>query len=287
MVTFRFAIDPLDYASNPTPRSSRRTSSPLATRDRYTHRHTIRHTFNHARNPSSPSSLVHVKASVETGRHAKSQQSADKLGETLAEIGIESSHPPGYVKADSDHILTVDEGGDPSTLALDVGAIPSREFEDVGLPPDGLWDHYAAYGQRFCYDHGEYEYLLGTRDRWMRLSDFDTPKAEIQLEVLLQGHRDRPGSFDPHARQCQAECRGNLFSHVHTVAEKREQDGVTLYWIKWKTCWTPESGIDDKDWLPASMEVNRNPHCRRSPRQKDDLKKKEYHKKVMLVKNVD
>jgi hypothetical protein len=93
--------------------------------------------------------------------------------------------------------------------------------------------------------------------------------------------------FDPHARQCQAECRGNLLSHVHTVVDKREQDGVTLYWIKWKTYWTPASGTDDKNWLPASLEVNQNPHRRRSSRQKDDLKEKDYHEKGMLVKNVD
>merc|ERR1711939_713809 len=50
---------------------------------------------------------------------------------------------------------------------------------------------------------------------------------------------------------------------------------------------SPETAIDDKNWLPASLEVNSNPHRRRSPRQKDDLKEKEYHERVMLVKNVD
>ncbi len=221
------------------------------------------------------------------GNPRQSQQSANALEEILAESGIESPHHTGYLEADSDHMLTVHEGGNPDTLALNAGEMPSLDSEDVGLPPDGLWDNDAAYGQRFCYDHGQYEYLLGTRDRWMRLSDFDLPSIETKLEGLLKRQQDRPLTFDPHVRQCQAECRGNLFSHVHTVAEKRDQDGVTLYWIKWKTCWTPETAIDDKNWLPASLEVNSNPHRRRSPRQKDDLKEKEYHERVMLVKNVD
>jgi len=60
--------------------------------------------------------------------------------------------------------------------------------EDIGVPADELWDH-EAYDYRFCSDHGESEYLLGTADRWMYLSDFDIPDAEATLEAMLQSTR--------------------------------------------------------------------------------------------------
>ena len=28
-------------------------------------------------------------------------------------------------------------------------------LEDVGLPPDEIWDHDAAYDRRFCFNYGE------------------------------------------------------------------------------------------------------------------------------------
>ncbi|KAK5312645.1 hypothetical protein LTR93_011247, partial [Exophiala xenobiotica] len=118
--------------------------------------------------------------------------SANALEEIMAESGMESPSHTDYFGADSAHMLTVHGGGNPDTFALNAGEMPSLNSEDVGLPPDGLWDDDAAYGQRFCYDHGEYEYLWGTRDRWMRLSDFDLTNIEIQLEGLLNSQQDRP-----------------------------------------------------------------------------------------------
>ena len=43
--------------------------------------------------------------------------------------------------------------------------------EVIGLPLDGHWDHDAAYDHRYCFQHGEDEYLLGTPASWMSPTD--------------------------------------------------------------------------------------------------------------------
>ncbi|KIW18211.1 hypothetical protein PV08_02499 [Exophiala spinifera] len=136
----------------------------------------------------------------------------------------------------------------------------------VGLSPDKVWDHNVAYDRRFCYNHGETEYLLGTADRWMSPRDFDIRDAEGALEAMLQKHKDNPSEFQPHSRRCQAECWGILFSHVHSVLDKRGDGDRHLFLVRWKACWTPESYIIDQDWIAASLEANKNPNCRRRPR---------------------
>jgi hypothetical protein len=158
----------------------------------------------------------------------------------------------------------------------------------MGLPRDGVWDHDAAYDRRFCFDHGETEYLLGTADWWMPPSDLDIPDAEATLEAMLQNHKDDPSEFELHSRRCQAECWGTLYSHVHSVLDKREDRDRVLYLVRWKACWTLESHVIDQDWIPASLEVNKNPNCRRSIRLEssvDDRKKK--YEKMMVVVNLE
>lgn len=159
---------------------------------------------------------------------------------------------------------------------------------DAGVPPDGLWDHDAAYNQRYCFDHGETEYLLGTADRWMSPGDFRIPDAQTILEILLQRHDCNPAEFDPYLRRCHAECWGNLYDHVHSVINRREQDGGSWYLVKWKACWTPESNIDDRAWIAASLKANRNPQCRRSTRTEDGFaERKKKYDQIMVVVNLE
>lgn len=178
----------------------------------------------------------------------------------------------------------------------------SLDPEDVGLPSDGLWGYDAAYDRRYCYNHGEYEYLLIARNRWMRPCDSVPASAKIELKAKLENDaetklkdlhnmtpavpQDMISAFVAHARKCQGKCQGGLLSHVYAVIEKKEQDGVTLYWIKWKTCWTLESQISDKDWLPGSLQANKDPCRRRSLRQRNALKEQEYHQNVVRVKKL-
>ncbi|KIX09297.1 uncharacterized protein Z518_00376 [Rhinocladiella mackenziei CBS 650.93] len=123
---------------------------------------------------------------------------------------------------------------------------PHPHLEDVGLPPDGLWDHDAAYKRRFCFDHGEIEYLLGNADRWMFPGNFDVPNAAAALEAMVQQHGNSSSKFDPHSRRCQAECRGSLYFHVYSVLDKRESGTEALYLERWKTCLTPESHLVER-----------------------------------------
>ncbi|KAK6362456.1 hypothetical protein LTS17_012845 [Exophiala oligosperma] len=262
---------------------------------------------------TSPILLSTSKPLVKRGRHEPSQLLADIFEEIMAECDTESPQDADSLDssnssiisdssaADSSIIATVHNVADPDTRARSSGATPSLDSEAVGLPFDGLWDHDAAYDRRYCYSHGEYEYLLDTKDRWMRLSDFVPANAvtglkakELEAEIKLKNlHnttlvdlQDRMSAFDPHARKCQATCRGDLLAHVYDVIEKKEQDGVTLYRIKWKTCWTPGSKISDEAWLLGSLQANKDPRRRRSLRQRDDLKEQEYHQNVMRVKKL-
>ncbi|KAK6363853.1 hypothetical protein LTS17_012759 [Exophiala oligosperma] len=268
---------------------------------------------------TSPSLLSTSKPLSKRGRHEPSQPLADAFDEIMAECDTESpqdaesldssnssvisdcSFNSDSSAADSSIIATVHIVADSDTRARSSGTTPSLDSEAVGLPFDGLWDHDAAYDRRYCYSHGEYEYLLDTKDRWMHPSDFVLANAvtglkvkeldaEIKLENLhnmaLVDLQDRMSAFDPYARKCQATCRGDLLSHVYDVIEKREQDGVTLYRIKWRTCWTPGSKISDEAWLLGSLQANKDPRRRRSLRQRDDLKEQEYHQNVMRVKKL-
>lgn len=173
-------------------------------------------------------------------------------------------------------------------LAMSAPRTPPISLEDVGLPPDGLWDHDAAYEQRFCYNHGESEYLLGTADRWMFSSDFEIPDAEVALESMLQKYKDSPSAFEPHARRCQAECQDNLLSHVHSVIDRREHGNLNLYLIQWKACWTPEGNFGDKTWIAASLKVNKSASCRRSTRLENSFEdRKKKFDNMMVVVNLE
>jgi hypothetical protein len=93
----------------------------------------------------------------------------------------------------------------------------------------------AAYDRRFSFDHGETEYLLGTASRWMPPGDSDIPDTEAVLEAMLQKQKADPSEFKSRLRRCQAECWGNLYSHIHSVIDKREDGDRVLYLVRWKT----------------------------------------------------
>jgi len=73
--------------------------------------------------PPSRHLLSTLKCWSKGGQHEQSQQSVDRLEETLAESGIESSYHADYLEADSDHMLTAREGENPGTLRLNVGLV--------------------------------------------------------------------------------------------------------------------------------------------------------------------
>ena len=137
--------------------------------------------------------------------------------------------------------------------------------EDFGLPSDGLWDQPNAYEYRWCYEHGEFEYLLRTADRWMSPVDFGNPNSEAFLESLLQNHKDSP-KFEPRDRKCQAECNTNLVKHVHSVIDRQCSLGQPLYLIQWKVCWTLRTNIEDISWVADCLKANSDSTRRRSAR---------------------
>jgi len=172
----------------------------------------------------------------------------------------------------------------PTVAATATGANdPLIDLEEVGLPTDGLWEHEAAYEKRFCYEHGENEYLIRPLAKWMRPSDFGIATAQDKLDVLFRKFWDQPSRFQPQSRQCQAECRSSLWSSIYRVVDKNRIGEEMAYLIQWKVCWIPGSNIDDGEWVVASLKAT-NQHRRHSARlsenEEERLKRME---EVMVV----
>jgi hypothetical protein len=71
-----------------------------------------------------------------------------------------------------------------------------RSPEDVDMPNDGKWDLIAAHEFRFCFQHGEDEWLLESDNNWMHASDFNIPGADAALEAKLQKYESNPWDLD-------------------------------------------------------------------------------------------
>ena len=113
----------------------------------------------------------------------------------------------------------------------DMSPIPDQ----VGLPLDGRWDHDAAYDNRYCFQHGKDEFLLGSPSRWMRPTDFKLPTTvNARLESMFEQFNERPSAFNPHSRRHQAECTSRLWSHIESVIGRSTLDDQVLYLIRWK-----------------------------------------------------
>lgn len=135
----------------------------------------------------------------------------------------------------------------------------------IGLPADGQWDHDDAFAQRFCFRHGETEYLLSTPDRWMDARDFKRHDAAEHLETHFdqyKQHLNPLGHQDHHA-----ECVGTLWSHIDSVVVKRQIGFRVWYRVHWKRCWTPSSLIDNLSWVESCLQVHEE-RKRRSTRLK-------------------
>jgi hypothetical protein len=152
------------------------------------------------------------------------------------------------------------EGHTLSTMAATTTGMKDLSInpKDVGLPADGLWDHDAAYEERFCSNHGEVEYLLSTPNRWMLPRDFDIAAAEDELNALFQKFHLRPSEFQPYSPRCQAECASTLWSQIESVVNRRPFGEETAYCARWKVCWTPRSCVDKIEWALESLEANTN-----------------------------
>jgi hypothetical protein len=57
-----------------------------------------------------------------------------------------------------------------------------------------------------------------------------------------------------------------------------------VYLIRWKVCWIFRSNIDDVEWVLASLEANKNRHCRRSARlSSTEEERSRINEAIMLV----
>ena len=121
----------------------------------------------------------------------------------------------------------------------------------IGVPADGAWDFVDAYEHRFCYDHGQNEWLLRAEDTWMLSDDFGVPGARGKLDGQVNRFQN-PSHPQPSLSKKQAECDSTLWSQVDTATDIRESDGKALFKIRWKLHWIPESDIDNLEWVQTS-----------------------------------
>ena len=92
---------------------------------------------------------------------------------------------------------------------------------------------------RFCFEHGEEEWLLENAERWMYPSDINVGRAEAKLEAMLQKYESRPSDLKPYHPASRAECIGGLWSHVEIPIQRGKIGDEVIYLIRWKLCWTP------------------------------------------------
>jgi hypothetical protein len=94
----------------------------------------------------------------------------------------------------------------PSRAIASESAPGIREADDIDLPTDNKWDLVTAHEKRFCFDHGEDEWLLEYAERWMDPSDFGVIGAEERLTDRLHTYHSVKLSSKPHKPASRAEC---------------------------------------------------------------------------------
>jgi hypothetical protein len=142
--------------------------------------------------------------------------------------------------------------------------------DDVGIPNEGKWNLTNAYEFRFCFEHGQQEWLLQCADRWMRPSEFNVYEAKAKLEIKLWKYQREPWGLEPDLLDSRAECNRTLWSHLDTPMKRGKFGDEILYLCRRKFFGTPETNIDNKDWAEASRRArDQSIGQRRSARIKD------------------
>jgi hypothetical protein len=215
----------------------------------------------------------------------------DEEGSTSLQNNLTSPRPllPSAVSTYSTpHQASLQLSSTPG-IAIETALPSSINPQDVGVPNDGKWDVIAAHEARFCFQHGEDEWLLECENKWMDSSDFDIPGAEAELEAKLQKYKSNPWDLNRYHLHRQAECDGNLWSQVDTPIQKRELGDRVIYLIRWKLCWTLQSYIDDMSWVRSSFKAQNDRIKRRRSSRLEEMapKRAAGREAVMVVVNLD
>jgi hypothetical protein len=126
---------------------------------------------------------------------------------------------------------------------------------NAGAPTNGTWDIVAAHEQRFCFVHWEVEWLLEYADRWMYPADFDVDEAETKLNAKFEQYQRGLGDLMSSRCASKAECNCSLWSQVDTPTQKRAAQDTVAYHIQWKLFWTPQSSVDDLEFVQSSYKA--------------------------------
>jgi hypothetical protein len=127
-------------------------------------------------------------------------------------------------------------------------------FNEIGLPQNGSWEWESVLKKRYCFDHEEHKFLIQYKYRWMRPSDFSSPKAQDALEAKFEAYLKSPWTLDPLCLASQANCRSSYLSHVDAPIEQTMVDEEYVYQIQWLYSWTRQSNIDDPEAARSKYE---------------------------------
>jgi hypothetical protein len=167
--------------------------------------------------------------------------------ETLEEVGPPTTTGP--TSPSSFHSATVDP-----IQCFVTGTVPADpdDPKEVGVPKDGEWDIIDVLGHRHCIQHKEMEWLLRYDNSWMYASDFKVRRAKGKLEAKLEEYNSSPWEVDVSDLAFQAECTQSLWDQLDTPIQRSRIGDKTIYQSRWKLYWTPQSNIDNLDWVRSS-----------------------------------
>jgi hypothetical protein len=129
------------------------------------------------------------------------------------------------------------------------------DLTNIGAPTDGTWEIFAAHEQRFCFEHGEVEWLIEYADRWMYPTNFEVDEAEAKLDAKFEQYQRGPEVLTPYRYASRAECNSSLWSQVETPTQRNTAEDTVAYRIRWKLFWTPQSSVDDLDFVQSSYKA--------------------------------
>lgn len=107
-----------------------------------------------------------------------------------------------------------------------------QDSKDVGISSDGEWDLKTVHECKFCFEHGEEEWLLENAKRWMYPSDFNISGAEVTLEARLQKYESATSELKLFNQASGAGCNRSLWSQVDTPIQPSKIGDKVIYLIR-------------------------------------------------------
>ncbi|THC93588.1 hypothetical protein EYZ11_006941 [Aspergillus tanneri] len=152
--------------------------------------------------------------------------------------------------------------------------MPDYDDQPQG-PTTGPRKWLEPFAKRFCFMHGQEELLLRFSPLWINQEEFKVPRGKSKMHDKMKKYQRTPWDLDPRLRCNHADCGTSLWRQVDVPLDYVEQEGKSLYQIRWRLVWTPFSEIEDLDRAQALLENQRiKQNLRTSPRAGEIVEKR-------------